>query len=574
MATKQARCTNFGECSRADRKEALQIADGSDPVCPECRSPVVAQPVAGGGHGGTPRWRVPALLGLMVLASVVGWRVLGGARSEPDGSMMREPPPRPGPLLPLPPPAPAPGAALVEPRVDHYDLVLAGSNTIGGVDEDSQKGLATELVTAFLKATWPGGTLVEPDQLLAVPSEDEKDRVITYKLTDGAVKHVLIQPHGSSTVAAALTRDANRADVGMSSTPRHDLPEGFHEFVIALDAVAVIVHPSNPRTEITLAELQSIFGPDPTLREWPEQPGHAIKTYGRDRKSGTTEVFRAITGIDAAMKQKHLDPKGALPYTGIPGEHDRGHLGFENTNAIIERVSRDPDGIGYVGRAANPYPGVKVLAVRAVDRGSAFKPNPQTIRTMEYAMARELYLYRSSDAQPLAKQFTAFCIDERPGRGQDVADTTGFVGFGAGSILEPVHLGDQAPQRLRDAVAGTDRVAFSFRFNFNESSLDTVSEQNLGHLRRFLDARDRGDLARRRLIIVGHADSIGSPGENLEISRRRAEGFKKRLEGEGFYNPIDTLWFGSEYLIADDRGDPKSVGAQRNRRVDVFLVKP
>ena len=48
-----------------------------------------------------------------------------------------------------------------------------------------------------------------------------------------------------------------KADIGMSSSPRPELqPPDFTEFVVALDAVAIIVHPDNPVNELTLAELK------------------------------------------------------------------------------------------------------------------------------------------------------------------------------------------------------------------------------------------------------------------------------------------------------------------------------
>ena len=39
-------------------------------------------------------------------------------------------------------------------------------------------------------------------------------------------------------------------------------------FVVALDALAVYVHPENPLTEISLADLKQIYGEDGTTDAW------------------------------------------------------------------------------------------------------------------------------------------------------------------------------------------------------------------------------------------------------------------------------------------------------------------
>ena len=46
MATRIARCTNFGRCSIADWKHSVQIPQGSDLICPECRQLLLAVAVA------------------------------------------------------------------------------------------------------------------------------------------------------------------------------------------------------------------------------------------------------------------------------------------------------------------------------------------------------------------------------------------------------------------------------------------------------------------------------------------------------------------------------------------------
>ena len=59
-------------------------------------------------------------------------------------------------------------------------------------------------------------------------------------------------------VEAALT---GRADIGLSSRPlkEAELDKGAVAWTVALDGVAVIVHPSNPVSGLTLAQLEQVF---------------------------------------------------------------------------------------------------------------------------------------------------------------------------------------------------------------------------------------------------------------------------------------------------------------------------
>ncbi|MBV8900232.1 MAG: substrate-binding domain-containing protein [Verrucomicrobia bacterium] len=450
--------------------------------------------------------------------------------------------------------------------VETYDLVLAGSNTIGGVDATSQKGLARDLVNEFCRKRWPNGALVQ--QELKDVGKDEKDRVITYKLPTGELHRILIRPHGSHLATDALlsTDPGAQADVGMSSIPLPELQQDFYEFVIALDAVAVIVNPDNPIVEMTLDELKNIFGPNPSMTRWDD--GNPIRTYGRDTNAGITDFFRAFTGIDKALESQRRGKGGPIPYTGIPAGQS-GQNGYEDTSKVIEKVAADPYGIGYVGHAAILPASVKVIAIRPAPRYSAFSPNARTIRTMDYCLATELYFYLPHRARPLAAEFVRFCLTED---GQAVVDDDGFVGFRSANLLARPVFGDRAPPALRSAVANCDRIVLSFRFRAGSSDvLDATGSENWKILIEFLRLPD---VANRHLVIAGFTDSSDTVAASYQTSRACAAAFAAQLARAGVGNPVDKiLGFGKDYLLCDDKGNPNSREAQKNRRVNVYLAR-
>jgi hypothetical protein len=79
MADRQGRCTNFGNCTLADKKEILSVPVGADFVCHECDTALV--PV--GGNGGLGKWRIPIIAGVLVLVlAAAGVFILRGCGDE------------------------------------------------------------------------------------------------------------------------------------------------------------------------------------------------------------------------------------------------------------------------------------------------------------------------------------------------------------------------------------------------------------------------------------------------------------------------------------------------------------
>jgi phosphate transport system substrate-binding protein len=119
------------------------------------------------------------------------------------------------------------------------------------------------------------------------------------------------------------------AEIGMSSRElKKDEAEKLDELVIARDALAVVVHPSNPITNLTQAQVQGIFSG--TLTNWAEVGGanKAIVLVVREAGSGTAGAFDELV-----MKGIHITPNA---------------LRQGSNGAIRQVVSDDPNAIGYI----------------------------------------------------------------------------------------------------------------------------------------------------------------------------------------------------------------------------------
>ena len=149
------------------------------------------------------------------------------------------------------------------------------------------------------------------------------------------------------------------------------------ERVVAMDGIAIAVHPSNPVADLTLDQLRRIFTGE--IRRWSELggPDQPIVAISRETNSGTYECFESLV-----MAQQKMDAK--VEYVGSNG-------------AVRQRVMSTPGAIGYVGLAF--VEGVKAVPVEGVEA------TPETVLAKEYPIARPLYMYtngRPAAGSPLA----------------------------------------------------------------------------------------------------------------------------------------------------------------------------
>lgn len=193
-----------------------------------------------------------------------------------------------------------------------------------------------------------------------------------------------IQSLGSSAgIQAALD---GVAEIGMSS--RNLKPEEadkLQELIIARDALAVIVHPSNPITQLDLAQVQAIFAG--TIRSWaalggPDQP---IDLIVREAGSGTFSAFEELV-----MKGKPITTSA---------------MRQGSNGAIRQVVAENPNAIGYISLGIVDA-SVKALPVDQVE------PSVAHVEAGTYKFVRPfLFVWQKGHTlSPLATQYVAYVM--------------------------------------------------------------------------------------------------------------------------------------------------------------------
>ena len=181
------------------------------------------------------------------------------------------------------------------------------------------------------------------------------------------------------------------------------------EFKVAMDALAVIVNPAHPVSELSIDQLSDIF--TGKIKNWKEAggPDEPILVLSRDRNSGTHVYFL-----------EHVLRKGNAKG---PEEFSASALMMPSSQAIIQEVSRSKAAIGYVG-LGYVTKDVKALAIKKTGADAAVKPSIETAQNGAYPISRMLYIYLAGEPQGVVKSFLDFVFSAK---GQEIVRAMDFV---------------------------------------------------------------------------------------------------------------------------------------------------
>ena len=181
------------------------------------------------------------------------------------------------------------------------------------------------------------------------------------------------------------------------------------EYVIARDAIAVIVHPDNPIDELTIAQISAIYAG--LINNWSEVGGEdrPIVRLSRETNSGTHVYF-----LENVLRQGDSD-SDVLFSTDT--------LLLPSSEGIIRETSQNPNCIGYDG-LGYVTDEVKVIRVAAEPGGDYIYPSLETVNTGKYPIARDLYMYTNGTPEgELAKYMDWIFTPEA----QEIVAELGFV---------------------------------------------------------------------------------------------------------------------------------------------------
>jgi phosphate transport system substrate-binding protein len=189
-----------------------------------------------------------------------------------------------------------------------------------------------------------------------------------------------------------------------------------YTYQVALDGIAVIVHPESKVDNLTIQQVSDIFSGK--ITNWKSVGGAdmPITLYGRENSSGTYEFFKEH--VLGKVDGKQVDYATSTQV-------------LQGTAALGEAVARDVKGIGYGGVGYfSERNDVKILHIKKDENSIAISPsennkvNYDVIWSGDYSISRYLYCFTNGEATGKLKEFMDFIVSEK---GQNVVRTMEYI---------------------------------------------------------------------------------------------------------------------------------------------------
>jgi phosphate transport system substrate-binding protein len=181
------------------------------------------------------------------------------------------------------------------------------------------------------------------------------------------------------------------------------------EFTVAIDALAVIVHPDNPVSQLTIEQLSDMF--TGWITNWSEVGGNdaPIVLLSRETNSGTHVYF-----LEQVVRKGDSENEDIFaPQT----------LLMPSSVGITSEIRRNPNAIGYDGLGYITED-EKIIAV-ARDGGSPYVlPAAETAADGSYPLSRNLYIYTAGEPTGAIRAYLDWILGPE---GQVIVARLGFV---------------------------------------------------------------------------------------------------------------------------------------------------
>ena len=237
------------------------------------------------------------------------------------------------------------------------------------------------------KLTFAGSTTMQP---LVARLGDEFRSVHPHVTLDIAA--------GGSAVGIKAIHDGT-TDIGMTSRAlTTDEAQGINQYQVAIDVLALVVHPANPVKNLSLAQLQDIYMG--RIINWKNLggPDLVIVPVQRETSSGSRGAF------DELVLQNKTATADKLITTATAGDE-------------AANVANNPGAIGYIG-FGNMDSTIKVITINGI------LPTQATALDHSYPLTRPLIFMSGPLSQPLAQTFIDYALSAQ---GQKSVQDLGWV---------------------------------------------------------------------------------------------------------------------------------------------------
>jgi phosphate transport system substrate-binding protein len=210
---------------------------------------------------------------------------------------------------------------------------------------------------------------------------------------------LIINVQGGGSTAGITSCRSGAAQIGTCSRELRDEEKDLQPIVIAHDGIAIIVHPVNPITNLTIEQLQGIFLSK--IRSWSElgwanKPIHFVT---REEGSGTRDAFEHLV-----MGKKEISDEALVQ---------------DSNGSVREIIANDPHSIGFISFGLANHQ-VKILSINSVI------PTLKTIKDKQYQLTRPFLFVTQGQISPSTRKFIDFVLGAD---GQRILEHEGLIGI-------------------------------------------------------------------------------------------------------------------------------------------------
>lgn len=181
------------------------------------------------------------------------------------------------------------------------------------------------------------------------------------------------------------------------------------EHIIARDAIAVIVNPENPVSQLTLKQISDIYSGK--ISNWSEVGGEdrPIVRLSRETNSGTHVYF-----LETVIRLGNSDDKTLFSMDTLL---------LPSSEGIIAELRQNPNAIGYDGLGYVPKD-LQMIAIAEKEGGLYVLPSISTVNDKSYPIARDLYMYTDGEPTGVVKDYLDWILSPDA---QEIVAELGFV---------------------------------------------------------------------------------------------------------------------------------------------------
>ncbi len=181
------------------------------------------------------------------------------------------------------------------------------------------------------------------------------------------------------------------------------------EFIVANDAIAIIVNLENPVSELSMEQVSQIYKGE--INNWSELGGHdrPIVRLSRETNSGTHVYFLETVVRLGSKEDKSIFSADTLLLPSSEG--------------IIAEVRDNPNAIGYDGLGYVTEE-VKKVGLSQIGSDLYILPSAETVVNGQYPISRNLYMYTRGEPSGFQKEYLDWILSPAA---QEIVMELGFV---------------------------------------------------------------------------------------------------------------------------------------------------